>query len=115
MDAIFGLNFGAEAGSLHPKEIACWPLLAAWHYEGFTKRLDPNEANGPLREIHRQNRPDDEQNEDHRSMSGSFRSHLKLGQQILHHMPMHVGQTEIATLIMIGQFSVIDAELIEDR
>lgn len=38
-----------------------------------------------------------------------------LRQQILHDMPMHVGEAEIATLKMIGELFVIESQQLQNR
>ena len=39
----------------------------------------------------------------------------ELCQQLRHHIPMHVGQTEIAALEAVGQLGVVEAEQVQDR
>lgn len=36
-------------------------------------------------------------------------------QNILHHVPMHIGQPEAAALVFERELRVVDAELVEDR
>ena len=45
------------------------------------------------------------ENEDETSM---------LGDDFLHHMPVHVGEAEITTRVAEGEFFVIETELVED-
>ena len=36
-------------------------------------------------------------------------------QQLRHHIPMHVGQAEIAALEAVGELGVVEAEQVQDR
>lgn len=49
-------------------------------------------------------------------LSEASRDRLRLlCQDVLNHVPMHIGQAEIATLIAVGESLVVESQLMQDR